>query len=48
MCNWGRIPHYPSFIFLPGAFHCTMNFKVKKEGLMLGFKDQFRGNDDKV
>ncbi len=34
--------------FLKQTFHCTMNFKVGKEGLMLGFKDQFKGSADKV
>ncbi len=37
-----------SFSFLEQAFHCVTNFKVRKEGLMLGFKDQFKGNDNIV
>ncbi len=37
-----------SFSFLEQAFHCVMNFRVEKEGSMLGFKDQFKGSDDKV
>lgn len=32
--------------FLEQAFHYITNFKVRKEGLMLGFKDQFKGSDD--
>ncbi len=34
--------------FLEPTFHCAMNFKVGKKDLMLGFKGQFKGNDDKV
>ncbi len=34
--------------FMEQTFHYTINFKVGKEGLMLRFKDQFKGSDDKV
>jgi len=37
-----------SSYFLEPTFHCTTNFRVGKKDLMLGFKDQFKGNDDKV
>jgi len=37
-----------SSYFLEQAFHYTSSFRARKEGLVLRFKDQFKGNDDKV
>jgi hypothetical protein len=34
--------------FLEQTFHYAMSFRAEKEGLVLRFRDQFKGNDDKV
>jgi hypothetical protein len=36
-----------SFVFKQ-IFHCAMSSRAKEEGLMLEFRDQFKGNDDKI
>lgn len=36
-----------AFVFKQ-IFHCAMSSRAKEEGLMLEFRDQFKGNDDKI
>jgi hypothetical protein len=47
--KWGKMFHVNvSFFVFKQNFCCAMSSRAKEEGLMLEFKDQFKGNDDKV
>jgi hypothetical protein len=37
-----------SSCFLEQAFHYTISFWARKEGLVLGFRNRFKRSDDKV
>ncbi len=47
--NWGRMPRCRSIIFYPGInIPLCYEFQGGEEGLVLEFRDQFKGYDDIV